>query len=245
MRGRALHQATAEAALQNAKQLLRDSQVLRRRGSQGHACALSILGMEEAAKALVYKQAAEGLIRFVSRRPNNLSTYAERDLLDHKFKHGAISRLLVGAFEYRPFQATISETRKHTFTRAEVEAMFRRAHTRQWIQTTELQSGGTAARELRKIFETLHRLDRLKNAALYVGREGREIRRPDATARGDFDRVRELSTVVVRAAEEIVSRRFTADQRREFALQLHSLSAQARRLRRRSRRSRPGSPSPS
>jgi AbiV family abortive infection protein len=232
VRGRTLYLELAEAAAENARRLLLDARTLHRKGNRGHACALGILAIEEAAKALIYKQAAEGIVRFVQRKPNYVSTYSERDLLDHKFKHGSISRLLIGAIEYAPFQQTLSATRKQTFARSEVEALLRRAHTRQWIQRTELERGGRAARQLRAMFETIGRLNELKNGGLYVGRAGLGISRPDEFTREDLERVRELAGIVVKTAEQTVSTEFTSAQRKELKEQMQVVAAQARRLQR-------------
>ncbi|MFY9716726.1 MAG: AbiV family abortive infection protein [Thermoplasmata archaeon] len=232
MRGRALYQAVAEACVENANRLLLDSRYLLRRGSRGHSCALSIVAMEEAAKALVYKQAAEGVIRFVARSPNSLSTYREKDLLDHRFKHGAIARLLVGSLELSPFLETLKTTRKQSFTRKEAEALLRRAQTRQWLQKAELERGGRLTKELDLMYRTLGRLDSLKNAALYVGRAGRDFQKPDQTDPRELNRVRLLAAMVIKAANDYVFATFTADQRREFSVQLRTISAQARRSKR-------------
>lgn len=236
MRGRTLYLELAKAAAENAKRLLLDARTLHRRGNRGHACALGVLAIEEAAKGLVYKQAAEGIVRFVQRKPNYVSTYSERDLLDHKFKHGSISRLLVGAIEYAPFQQTLAATRKGTFVRSEVEALLRRAHTRQWIQRTELERGGRAARQLRAMFETIGRLNELKNGGLYVGRAGFGVSRPDEFTREDLERVRELANMVVKTVEQTVSTKFTHAQRKEMKEQLQVVAAQARRLQRLARK---------
>ncbi|MGA7846427.1 MAG: AbiV family abortive infection protein [Thermoplasmata archaeon] len=232
MRGRRLYQAVAEASAENARLLIEDGRALRRRGSVGHACALAILGMEEAAKALVYKQAAEGVIRLVRRNPNNLSTYSEKDLLNHKFKHGAITRLLIGSVEFAPFLQTLAASRKKVFSREDVVVILRRAHTRQWLQKTELERGGQAAKELQKMLRTLARLDGLKNDALYVGRVPHDVRHPNGIPPKEVSDVWEIANSVVKAAEETVATPFSKDQRREFAEQLRILSTQSRRLKR-------------
>jgi AbiV family abortive infection protein len=232
MRGRRLYQAVAEASVENARLLINDGKALRRRGSVGHACALAILGMEEAAKALIYKQAAEGVIRLVRRDPNNLSTYSEKDLLNHKFKHGAITRLLIGSVEFAPFLQTLAESRKKVFSRDDVAVILRRAHTRQWLQRTELDRGGKAAIELQRMLKTLARLDSLKNDSLYVGRVPNDVRHPSGIPPKEVSNVWEIANSVVKAAEETVAKPFSKDQRREFAEQLRILSAQSRRLKR-------------
>jgi AbiV family abortive infection protein len=232
MRGRLLYQELARAAVANAKGLLQDARSVHRRGSSGHACALGILAIEEAAKAIIYKQAAEGIVRFVRRKPNNLSTYSEKDLLNHKFKHGSVARLMVGAIEYYPFQQTLASTRKKSFTRAEAERLLHQAYMRQWLHRTELQRGGRATRDLKLMFQTLERLNTLKNGGLYVGRTGNVVNRPDSFVAPELKRVRELANIVVSAADQTVSTVFTPQRRRDLTGQLRTVAAQTRRLQR-------------
>lgn len=235
MRGRALYKEMALAALSNSETFFEEAKQLTRRRSKGHGCAFAVLGMEEAAKSIIYNQAAEGLIRFVKKRPNNVSTYSETDLLNHKFKHGAIMRLIMAAVEYAPFQQTLASTRKTTFTRKEVERLMRQAHSMDWIQRSELATGGRVSRTLNRMMETLGRLDSLKNQGLYVGRLEEGVRWPDASVKKDLQGVINLAGVVITSAKEFVLTPMHPAQRREFARQLSMISAQARRIKRRSK----------
>ena len=184
---------------------------------------------------MIYKLAAEGLIRFVRRNPNNISTYNEKDLLNHKFKHGAIARLLVAALEFAPFQQALSSTTRKTFTRGDVLMVLRRASARQWLYRTEMGSGGRPARELNEMMALLGRLDQLKNRGFYVGPDRSGVRRPNEIGRKDLEQTLELATVVINAAQVEVSGSYDPAQRREFMAQLKMLSAHRRRLLRRSR----------
>jgi AbiV family abortive infection protein len=169
MKGRRVYRVLAEAAVENARSLMRDSRALQRRGSRGHAVSLNVLAIEEGSKALVYKLAAEGVFRIVRRNPNNISTYRERDLHDHPFKHGIATRFLIAAVSFAPFHQALGATRKKVFTRVEVEAILRRAHSIQAIHIAELQRGGQMARKIVRYSQTFGRLNTLKNSGLYVG----------------------------------------------------------------------------
>lgn len=230
MRGRRLYQKLAESAAKNAKGLLADANVLRRRGSAGHACSLAVLSIEESAKSIIYRQAALGVIRFVRRNPNNLSTYSEKDLVDHRFKHATIHRVLVAAIGYAPFHQALSSTRKKTFKRHEVESMFRQVHTRQVLLTAEVRGGGRAALELNKLFEVVAKLNQYKNSGLYVGRTEGRIVKPNDVPREALSAVLELAGQMARSADQLAKTPVTSRVRREAAEQQRILAANARRL---------------
>jgi len=233
MRGRRLYQVIARASAENAESLLADSRSADRRGHKGHACALRILAIEEAVKAIIYKHAAEGIVRFVKRGPNNVSTYSETELRDHKFKHGSVAAIIVGAIEFHPFQAALISTRKEQFTRLDVERLLHRAYTSQWVQRSELAREGRPSRELNSTLQTLGRMNDLKNDGLYVGSAKGSVKRPDEIARKELKNVRELSSFIVPLSSQLVtSAEFTPQRRRILTQQTQALAAQARRVRR-------------
>jgi AbiV family abortive infection protein len=216
MRGRQLYRHLAEEAAKNARRFKQDAGVLRRRGSAGHACSIAILAVEEASKAIVYKLAAEGIFRIVKKNPNNISTFSESSLLEHRFKHAMIARVLIGALEYGPFQSAMESTRKKNFTRGEVESLFRRVHAHQVLQAAELQSGGRASRELSQIMTTLGQLNGLKNDGLYVGHKNGKIGTPNGRARSELARVWQLAEITVTAASVAVRTEMDPRTREEW-----------------------------
>lgn len=68
----------AKESLENAEQFVDDAKVLFRKKSYGHAFALAVLGEEELAKAIMYSNAAEGLI--------GIKGKWREDLHKHKWK---------------------------------------------------------------------------------------------------------------------------------------------------------------
>lgn len=231
MRGHRLYRALAEASLTNARKLRLDARAVQRRGSAGHACSLSILAIEESAKAIIYKQAADGVIRFVKKNANGVTTYSEDDLKIHKYKHATIANLIGEAVSFAPLQQTLAETRKATFSRGEVERLLRKAHLRAKMFTSELQTESRSARLLRDLFGLLSRLDALKNAGLYVGRNLGKVQLPDEEVAADCADVAEIADAMVLGAEMEIRRRLTKQDAAEQRDNLRTLLAQVRRLR--------------
>lgn len=232
MRGHRLYRALAEASLTNARRLRLDAKALQKRGSRGHACSLSILAIEESAKGIIYKRAADGIIRFVKKNGNGVTTYSEDHLKVHKYKHATISNLIGEAISFAPLQQTLAETRKATFSRAEVERLLRKAHLNAKLFASELESESPSAKLLRNLFGLLSRLDFLKNAGLYVGRSGGRVQFPDKEVVADYADVADIADAMIVAAEIELRRVVSRRDREEQRFQLKALLAQARRLRR-------------
>ncbi|MFZ1023305.1 MAG: AbiV family abortive infection protein [Thermoplasmata archaeon] len=230
MRGRRLYQEIARTAADNAAAFLQDAKSAFRRRNIGHSCSLGILAIEESAKAIIYKQAADGIVRFVKRKPNNVSTYSERDLLDHKFKHGSVATLMMGAIEYYPFVVALKSTRRKQFTREHAETLLHDAFTRQLVQRAELSRGGKSTRDLMSLFQTIAKFNDLKNGGLYVGREGASVSRPNEFVKVDVKIVGELALLLVKTAEHTVSTTFSVHRRRVLAEHLRLVAAQTRRV---------------
>ena len=232
VRGRQLYGELAERSASNAREFLRDSARLRKGGSRGHSCALSILAIEEAAKGYLYKLAAEGVYRIVSRGPNNISTFSESQLFDHKFKHAVVARLLVGQVNYYPARRVLEGVRRKSFTRKQVELVVARVLHEQQLQSIRLRPGGKAAESLKKVFEALEGMNSLKNDSLYVGRRNNRPRSPNDLSRGELAEVQGLAAAIVHSVSEIVRgpiepslRGLLVEGVREIAVELSATSS--------------------
>jgi AbiV family abortive infection protein len=230
VRGARLYQALADASVANARRFLTDGRTLYRRGSTGHACSLWVLAVEEASKAILYKLAAESIIRIVRRKPNNMTTFSEKSLLEHEFKHATLGKLLASAIGFAPFRDALAAARKQSFTRGEAESLLRDAHMRQVVQGLRLAGGSREKRVFDRLFGTLRKLNAVKNLGLYVGHEDGRLLLPHREVRKEVANVRELAEGAVDIAEETVRSRFPSQVRRELALQARTVAAQARRL---------------
>jgi AbiV family abortive infection protein len=213
VRGRPLYLRLAGAALQNAIDHFNDARALRKRGSRGHALSLSVLSIEEAAKAYLYKLAGEGVFRIVSGRPNGISTFSERQLLDHKFKHAIVARIVVQGLLYTPVYRVLSKTRAKTFTRDTVESMLGDLLHEQEMLQIRMRPGGPAAEAFSRIFKTLERADAGKNLGLYVGHRGGKILLPNDRSKSELDEMLGLAHATIQAVDQIVASRFSQENK--------------------------------
>ena len=225
MHGRKLYLRLAEASYDNSREFLRDSESLRRRGSRGHAYSLLVLSIEEAAKAYLYKLAGEGVYRIVAKRPNEVSTYSEDQLFDHKFKHGIVARLVVQAIALSPVGKVLSKTRRTQFSRGQVEAMLADLLHEQELMQIRLRPGGRAGTEVRRVFETLERANHRKNSGLYVGHEHGKIRRPNDCPKKVLKEGFELAGVIGQFVGELIDLRFSKDQKRQASTYVREVAA--------------------
>jgi AbiV family abortive infection protein len=195
--GRELYRQLADKSGANARELFLDALALKKRGSRGHAIAFSILAMEESAKAYMYRLAAEGVIRIVKGKPNNVTTFRESDFLKHPFKHAIITNELADMLNYAPFYQVISDISKGRPRKAEIKAKMVRAINSHRRMTIELRSGGPASKEVKRLFDLLESLNQKKNDGLYVGHGDEQISEPNNTAKNDLSEVLDLAETVV------------------------------------------------
>lgn len=235
MRGRKLYLELAEASFDNAVKHYNDARALKKRGSRGHACALAVLSLEEAAKAYLYKLAGEGVYRIVSKEPNNISTFSESQLFDHKFKHGIIARLLVETLQSVPVRRVLSKTRKRRFTRAQVERMLADLLHEQAMQQIELRKGGKRVESVSKVFAILESLNDTKNNSLYVGHIAGKINRPDNLSPKRLSEVIDLSAAMLDGVGQILDLSLNPERRKQVALMVREIAAALRRAAKSSR----------
>jgi AbiV family abortive infection protein len=229
--GRALYRQLADASDKNARELLRNAYDLKSWGSRGHACSLAVLAIEESAKAFVYYIASEGVVRIVRKNPNNLTTYKESDLLDHEFKHLLITGLLEDIINYGPFYEAIARIQKESLSRADVvRTIYRAIHAHQ-RQRLDFQSGGKRADEVKRIFQTLKTLNRMKNQGLYVGHKGNHVLAPNAVERKELKSVLDLADIVVEVVSISIKSGLDPAMKRAQVEELRKTARKFRRLR--------------
>jgi AbiV family abortive infection protein len=223
--GRKLYLRLAEASYENSREFLRDAESLRRRGSRGHAYSLLVLSIEEAAKAYLYKLAGEGVYRIVAKKPNEVSTYSEAQLFDHKFKHRVVARLFVQAIALAPVGKVLAKTRQTHFSRREVEAMLADLLHEQQLMQIRLRPGGRADIEVRRVFETLERANHRKNSGLYVGHERGKVHRPNDCHKKILKEGFELAGVIGQFVGDLLDLRFSPEQKRQASTSIREVAA--------------------
>lgn len=228
MRGRELYLELGKESFHNALQHHHDARALKRRGSRGHACALAILSLEEAAKAYLYKLAGEGVYRIVGRKPNNISTFSESQLFDHKFKHGIITRLLIESIQAMPIHRVLSKTRKKSFTRAQVQRLLADLLHEQALQQIELQRDGRGSSSLKKVFGLLERLNETKNDSLYVGHKAGKVIRPDDMKPRQVAEVVDFSSLILDVVGQLIETPFDPKQREQAAAAVRGIAQAVR-----------------
>jgi|GEM_PF-4770820 len=184
-----------------------------------------VLSIEEAAKAYLYKLAAEGVYRIVAKKPNGVSTYSETQLFDHKFKHEIIARLIVQAILLSPLAKVLSKTRRTQFTRKEVEGMLADLLHEQQLMQIRLRPGGGPEKEIRRVFETLERANHRKNSGLYVGHKDGKITRPNDCTKKALKEGFELAGVVCESVGEILDLTLSPEQKRRAATSVREVAA--------------------
>lgn len=231
--GRKLYRSVAEVAVANSRQLYRDAKKVKSVGSRGHSCSLAILSIEESAKALVYYTASEGVYRIVKGKPNYITTFRKKDLMDHRFKHSIVSAFLADWIFYMPFYQVIGETRKREFSKSEVEALFGRAihlHRRHRI---EISSGGRAAQNMAKMFALMEQLNERKNLGLYVDHTSSRVLRPNDIPRDEVKDVFDLAGMIVKMVAGIVKTSLSDEQRELLVTEARKAAEQLKSLKKR------------
>ena len=219
----------------NARQFFADAKRVRRVGSRGHAIAFAILSIEESAKALIYREVAEGVLRIVRKNPNHVTTFTESELLNHRFKHGVLANAIVEWLRYGPFYEVAAGLQKPSFSKTEVRELFLGAVYAHRIMQVDLQSGGRAAREVQRILNLLERLNDLKNRGLYVDHSNRRISTPKNVRTSELREVLELAEGAIEISTEALRRRYT-EREKEFQKKANkAIVASIRRAQRRTR----------
>ena len=201
---RKIYRKVAEAALQNAKELSRDAEHLRRVGHRGHACSLAVLSIEEAAKSFLYSLAAHGFSRVVHKRTNQALSFYEKDVLDHKTKHRVFAGLLVERLSYGPFYDAIGGIRKGKLNRSEIEYLITTAIFEHRRLQFELRSGGQAFEQVKRLLQLLESLNDMKNRGLYVSRERYSVLQPNDMTRDQLSEVMAFAEEAIALSEAVL-----------------------------------------
>jgi AbiV family abortive infection protein len=225
MRGRKLYLRLAGACLENAVDHFKDAEALRKRGSRGHAYSHAVLSIEEAAKAYLFKLAGEGVYRIVSKSPNGISTYSEKQLFDHRFKHSLVARLVVQGLLFAPVHRVLSKTRAKSFSRQRVEAMLGDLLHEQELQQIRMRTGGHAAKAVASLFTALEKANDRKNLGLYVDQRGGKVLLPNDCSRKTLREGLEVAGSVLDMVSEIVGTKLSRETKERAARALREVAA--------------------
>jgi len=231
---RSLYRELSMESVGNAKHFLADAKRLKQARSRGHAIALTVLSIEEASKALVYHNAAEGVLRIVGKNPNHITTFQERELPDHRFKHTILAGLLAEWIRYAPFYEAAERLRKPRLTKEEVrEVILGAIHAHRLLQV-DLASGGRTAKDVKDLFELLEQLNDLKNRGFYVDHAGRRMLLPNDLTRRELERLLELGEGAIEMVSQLATLHYTEREKRLQIEANKELLKRARRARIRS-----------
>lgn len=196
---------------------------------------MGVLSVEESSKALIYHFAAEGVYRVVAKKPNHISTFTEKELLDHRFKHSFLASLFLDYLLYAPFYGaleTIGRSRKTAIPKSDVRLLILQAIQGHRRLQVEMSGGGRAAKEVQRLFSLLQSLGAIKNRGLYVDhREGR-VQSPRETPKEQLDDVLALAEGAIAMVEEASKRPYSVREKelqREENKRLLTAIRQARR----------------
>jgi AbiV family abortive infection protein len=209
------YQTLARESTANARLFLADAKRLRRVGSRGHAAALAVLSIEESSKALIYREAAEGVLRIVSKNPNHITTFTETELLNHQFKQRVLANAFGEYLRYGPFYEVAEGLRKQRFSKTEVRELFLRAVHAHRVMQVDLQAGGRATQEVQRLGNLLDRLNDLKNRGLYVDHSSGRMSTPKDTRTKDLAEVLDLAEDAVKIATGALERSYS-DREKEL-----------------------------
>jgi AbiV family abortive infection protein len=230
---RNLYQTLATESVANARWFLADAKRLRRVGSRGHAAAFAVLSIEESSKALIYREAAEGVLRIVQKKPNHITTFTENELLNHLFKQRVLANAFGEYLRYGPFYEVAEGLRKPKFSKSEVQELFLGAVHAHRVMQINLQSGGRATQEVQRLGNLLDRLNDMKNRGLYVDHSSGRILTPMDTRTRDLGEVLGLAENAIKIATESLHRSYSD---REKQLQREANKAILSTIRRAQRR---------
>ncbi len=229
MRGRKLYRALADACLENAVDHFKDAEALRKRGRRGHAYSHAVLCIEEAAKAYLYKLAGEGVYRIVSKNPNAISTYSEKQLFDHRFKHTIIARIVVQSILYAPVHRVLAKTRAERFSRRKVEGMLVDLLHEQELQQIRMRSGGQGAAVVARVFAALEQANERKNLGFYVDQEDGKVLLPNVRSRKELREGLELAATILEAVDEFVGSTLSRETKERAANAFREVATALRR----------------
>lgn len=158
----------AKTAEQQARALLRSAHRLYRAHERGIAVGIAVLSIEEAVKAFYYHQAAKGEIQFVTKNPNNITTFRQKDLTIHKVKHNIIISTLLFSWKYYPLMESIENAKKvHSPSEAR-ELMLRTTLTQIAWDFTIADQNNKSNRTFLQMIQLANRLDHLKLRGFYT-----------------------------------------------------------------------------
>lgn len=178
----------AHACYRNSRSLYLDSLALRKRRSSGHAYSLLVLSIEESVKAVTYRLAADGLVTFSEGDKKDALAVNEKDLLDHKIKHGILAMIIAVSITYSPFYTAFDGVRTRTLAVKKAKDMMMTAIARHQALIADLSDPKSAVSKMMTRFLKLtEELNEEKNAGLYVGRKGTSILLPNRVSRSKYE----------------------------------------------------------
>ena len=150
----------------------------------------------------------------VTKNPNHLTTFTERELLDHRFKHAFLAGMFADWLRYAPFTLAVDNLRKSTFTKDEVKELMSRAVQAHRILQVDLASGGQTSKELRTLFSLLENLNLMKNRGFYVDYAHGKVLSPRNVRRAEVKRTLQLAEGIVQMTSEMHKRGLSEKEKR-------------------------------
>jgi len=195
----------ATACYLNSRKLYLDSLSLCSRKSAGHAYSLLVLSIEESVKAIIYRLAADGLVRFSEKGKDDPTAVNEEDLLDHKIKHKILVGIIAASITYAPFVNAFEGYHKKRIAVTKARDIMTNAIVQHQVLMANLSDPKSAAsRTVTKFFEFAENLNREKNLGFYVGRKESVVLMPNRISRSKYEYWRGFQEVFLEGTKSIV-----------------------------------------
>lgn len=196
----------AEACYENARKLQLDSLALKKRKSPGHAYSLLILSVEEAVKAIVYRLAADGIMKIIGEEePEEPFSIRQKDLLNHSMKHEILGGIIVSSIMYSPFSTAFDDIQCGNIKVNEAKRRIVKSIANHQALLMDLKDlNSQISRWIRRFTDCLSVLNHEKNLGFYVSYEDSKIIRPNEVPAKRYHYWLEFSKDWLSLTDEIV-----------------------------------------
>jgi AbiV family abortive infection protein len=178
----------ARACYENARKLYLDSIALRRRKSIGHAYSMLVLSIEESVKSILYKLAADGLVKFLVGKSPDPTAINEEDLLHHKPKHKMLADIIAASIVYAPFSTAFEGIREKRISVTKAKHIMTAAIAEHQVLMADLSDPRSrVSTQVTKFFVLLESLNEEKNLGFYVNKKGSSILLPNRVSRARYE----------------------------------------------------------
>jgi len=187
-RRKRLYLDMSEACYENSRKLFLDSNALRRRKSIGHAYSLVVLSIEESVKSILYRLAADGLIKFSEGKSTDPTAINEQDLLYHKPKHKILADIITASIMYAPFSTAFEGIREKKIDVMKAKQIMAAAIAAHQVLMVDLADPSSmVSKQVTKFFTFLESLNDEKNLGFYVGKQNSSILLPNRVSKSKYE----------------------------------------------------------